>query len=675
MKKSIIISFFAIFTGMGFTSCLDTESNRFVDWDRELTPQDSVYHMLGILNNLKEIGARYVLLGEVRADLVRATPYAPVDVQQLHTMDISNTNNYTSKREYYRIINQCNYVIEKGQALPRERAAAITIRAWTYLQLVLNYGKTKYYGNFISSEEEANGNFPEYDLNALIDEMIPQLEAVKNVQLPTYGEVGGITLSTQMLNPKFVLGDYYLWAGSNDSKNYERAAELFYELMMNDGMNTSHLSNAPYSATVPNSDYSNISMDKQFLRWMTPTYSGYTYNWGRMLNREPISYINYPNPDSTSVRCDIDTLCGYPTYEEKAIAIKPSSVASTVFSTTNYAYVDATSEMDYISEANSFLRYVFPLEANYDKPGDLRSILTLAPASDVAVQYGPGGLSSVSPDTVISKYSARFGENRKAITLQRVAMIYLRYAEAVNRAGKPNLAMIALKYGLGVDNIDMYMPSTEKPGLRPAYNDNGERIEGAAQYQLRGLNTRSNQTTTPIYENLSIERVNHYKGKVPMSKLPDGSLYINEESDTIYYCFNDSTESYYDFSRNKLYFNYNYGLHTRGAGCAPADTTYRMPYEVHPMPSYGSSDPAVLKLQQEYMENVICNEYVLELAFEGGRFYDLMRFSRYQGSPAFLARYVSRKPGAKSFTILSTPSARGWDSDSWYLPVKAGEKQ
>lgn len=666
MKKSIIISFFAVLTAVGFTSCLDTENDRVVDWDRDLTPQDSVYHLLGILNNIKEIGARYMLLGEVRGDLMSATQYAPTDVQELHAMNISNTNSYTSKREYYQIINQCNYLIEKGQAIPLERAAAITIRAWTYLQLVLNYGTTKYYENFIATDADANAEYPEYDIDALAEIIIPQLEAIKDLPRPDYKDVGGVNLRTQMFEAKFVLGDYYLWAGTNNPAYYEQAAQLYYDLIYNVGGSSSHLSSAPYTTSGGDPWYA----DQQNIRWASSMYTDINQLtfWSRTNSREAYTYINYPNPDSTSVRSNIDTLCGYPYYRVEDIGIKPSSVASTNFTTTSYAFIDREKEAEYIN--SSFVSYVQPIEADYGHPGDLRQLRTMMPASYLTLNYG-GGIA-ISPDSAVYKYSYAQGSNRKDISVYRVATMYLRYAEAVNRAGKPNLAMIALKYGLNPANIRMYMPFNEKPDA-PSH---GHPVEGVGYYRLSGWNKKTSQAAWTVLTYFHKDYIYENEGKLLLSYDPVRGLYENENSDTIYYCFNDTAQSYYDFSTNLSYFQYNMGLHSRGSGCAAADTTFKMPYDVHPMPRYGYTDVTVLEKQQAYMDSIICREYALETAFEGGRFYDLMRFSRYQGSPKFLADRVSKKPGVSNPALLYEPSQPGrWDSKSWYLPLKASEKQ
>ena len=55
----------------------------------------------------------------------------------------------------------------------------------------------------------------------------------------------------------------------------------------------------------------------------------------------------------------------------------------------------------------------------------------------------------------------------------RAGLLYLRYAEAVNRLGKPNLAMAALKYGLNKVTLTnkKYVPEIETGAAIPPYMD------------------------------------------------------------------------------------------------------------------------------------------------------------------------------------------------------------
>ena len=69
------------------------------------------------------------------------------------------------------------------------------------------------------------------------------------------------------------------------------------------------------------------------------------------------------------------------------------------------------------------------------------------------------------------------------------------------------------------------------------------------------------------------------------------------------------------------------------------------------------------------MEDLLCDEYALELAFEGTRWYDLMRLARHKNSAAlygadfggrWLARKLQYKNPVKDLTI----------PENWYLPFK-----
>lgn len=102
------------------------------------------------------------------------------------------------------------------------------------------------------------------------------------------------------------------------------------------------------------------------------------------------------------------------------------------------------------------------------------------------------------------------------------------------------------------------------------------------------------------------------------------------------------------------------GIHDNGSGRTECDTLYVLPAPETELASY--EDSVVWMIPQ--VEQMICDEMALETAFEGRRFYDLMRISMHRNDPAFLAEPISKRDGVKNEEVYS----RMLDMNNWYLP-------
>ena len=109
--------------------------------------------------------------------------------------------------------------------------------------------------------------------------------------------------------------------------------------------------------------------------------------------------------------------------------------------------------------------------ANVVTEGDLRG--------DLGSYYGPVASSvyetqyqgmNINFNNEIIKYNYLTTKTSKAVIVYRRGLLYLRYAEAVNRAGKPNLAFAVLKNGMSPETmaVDSIVPKAEK---YISYND------------------------------------------------------------------------------------------------------------------------------------------------------------------------------------------------------------
>ena len=128
----------------------ESDQVTYADKEHLTSDADTLWSVAGIINKMQVIADRTILLGEMRGDLVDITSNSSADLRELAFFNISRGNRYNVVRDYYAIINNCNYYIAKADTALRnnrnervfmkEYAAVKAFRAWTYLQLVINYG-------------------------------------------------------------------------------------------------------------------------------------------------------------------------------------------------------------------------------------------------------------------------------------------------------------------------------------------------------------------------------------------------------------------------------------------------------------------------------------------------------------------------------------------------------
>ncbi len=469
MKHISKILIFFLFSAIIFTSCdglLDVNSDRIVTQDEYQmnSANDTLYSMFGIMSKVQKLADSYVLLGELRGDLMDVSESSNLNLKEISNFEISANNKYANNiKDYYAVINNCNYVIHNidtsvvrggKKVMYREYTAAKAIRAWTYMQIALNFQKAKYYEQPILSLEDAQQTYPEYTLEELAPRLIEDLLPWRDVEWSYF--------EGYCFPVRFVLGDLYLWTGQ-----YENAANEYRDLIFKKRFlvysslsNTREVTNNAFTGIYKSRGWDNI-------------FENYA---------ELITAITASN--QYGHQFDLDSLV----WNRKII---PSTVS--------------------INNWDSAMYYH---SSTLDTLGDLRKIGSVV--SNVKL-YSSNTVTSystiVTPKTenYIYKYilmnpASKDNKSSKQIMVYREALLYLRYAEAVNRLGKPNLAMAVLKNGLNRVTLAnrKIIPASEIGNALPNYmNFTDNRFDNNVGIRMRGCGNVNNDTTYYVIPKLA----------------------------------------------------------------------------------------------------------------------------------------------------------------------------
>lgn len=563
---------------VSFTACeVDTTTVMFEEDHDFSQPNDTVFSMLGILTKVQNVAERGVLLGEIRGDLVKPDPFYENSDKALFALsrfeNLEDTT-YNCYRDYYAIINNCNFYLDRADAemerrgekvFLKEYAAVSSYRAWAYLQLALLYGKVPFYTKPLLSysdiEQVMNDPSNRKGLGEICSYFIQDLKSYVDVPFPDYKDFTYNTDKTVnseefFLPVRLLLGDLYLWRGSEtgSQSDYSMAAQEYRDYLMTDATYLSPRTGVVYKTA----DLGNQTISDGWSSIFSGGNSG-----------ERISLIPFACADEFG---KAGTLWESFRYFTGSDALK--SLVSDAY----YCYVMYTEEDDlsgtYLSRFTGLVEdtqyYGTP-----EKP-DYYSYITVSGIP----QYFMGDLRFIrymdsDGDLNVGKYSQSWPH----VSTYRVGTVYLRLAEAINRSGFPLTAFHILKYGLSRGNLIKYDANGEFQRLRS-----------------------SGYTFYEMYDNMS-----------------------------------------------------NIGIHARGCGNAEMDTLH------YSLPAMASREDSIKRV-----EDMICDEMALETAYEGNRFYDLMRFAFRRGED-YLASRVARRsnpdmPDQALYNKLK-------DRNNWYLPM------
>ena len=459
--KAMVLLCLTLMTAGVMSSCSDffeQDSNRIIyaDDSHLNNPSDTLYSMVGILTKLQALADRTILLGEMRGDPVAINEHTAADLRNLALVEIDADNMYNNPSDYYAVINNCNYYIANADTAKKnnrnekiflkEYAAAKSIRAWTYLQLALNYGEVPFVTTPILTKEQAERDYPKMRLTEICDWLIADIAPLADVEVPGYGEIRGLNSHLLFFPIYIVLGDLNLWAG-----HYKEAAINYYNyISKRNGTNSAYPTGSTYATFWPDGT-SNFNK-----------YTGIYVNY-RLLYRderydnssELITLIPGDSIPSEGNYSQLRNLFNSTVDNNALFSIEVSKAMEELSSSQTCTYIQK-------NEEGKVTYGVVPQGIDGLKNGDLRLYNTLERYDNTIVNGERKDYQNVL------KYYSR------NIHIYRRQMIYLRLAEAMNNAGYPHFAYYVLASGVNnkliQDSIMKYYPTAQDTAFLRRFN-------------------------------------------------------------------------------------------------------------------------------------------------------------------------------------------------------------
>lgn len=242
----------ALFCSAIFVSC-----NKTLDKNPETSLVSSqVYRnvfdadaaVIGVYGKLMGLAKQYVILNELRADLMQATDNADADLRAVNTHSTTETNTYTNPKDFYSLINQCNDVLKNFDIMLKDNKFKLAeyqqrysdigcIRSWLYLQLGIHFGNLPYVTHPLENIDDVRdqAKYPILNFNQLLDSLLTFTTALP-YQLPyptgtsLVTTVDGVFTARFFIEKNGLLGDLNLWKG-----NYTAAATYYRALIEGSG--------------------------------------------------------------------------------------------------------------------------------------------------------------------------------------------------------------------------------------------------------------------------------------------------------------------------------------------------------------------------------------------------------------------------------------------------------
>lgn len=653
--------------GAAVTSCsdmLEADSSRQL-FDPALDQKtDSVFYAYGIMEAMQQLADQYYFQNEMRGDLVKPTDKASTHLRNLASFSADATNKYDSVYLYYKVINNCNYYLAHRDTtlatgarnvVCNEYAAVASFRAWAYLQLARQYGAVPYITEPVTTIGQINANTTMTNYQTILAGEAQMLETLKarytedQLAVPTFGQtsrsVGYLNWGDQekFINPRkcfiplnVVLGDIYLELGQ-----YEQAATCYYQYLRYEGLSGGNIS-VNYNESMSNAYSSYSPIFKNFQYWPadynasknSTLYNGqpiwlssflHTASPGDVISYIPMA-VNYTMGKTT----DIPATFGYNYYGTESRSAISSNVNFSFFSCPKTEDIQVVPSPAYCDSARRAQYYYYTEQVKVSPFNWIVRNEPLGDARAMIVSQGAGADSS---------YVYTYKPSTAYVLLYRNATVWLHLAEAINRMGYPDAAFAVLKNGLHSElpnyrYLEVYLK--DQAG-NDSIDENGNKVLDMTQSHIDDKYYLTPESYTLLTE------------KLPFLAQANSEIFKNGANKSFVGIHFHGAGAVED-----LYSTYRYST-VLNAKIADISKKFGLALNTYTKDDYINA-----------MEDLLCDEYAMEFAFEGTRFSDLRRLALHKNQAGtyggnFGDRWLSR---------MLQNNAAGITTQNCYLPYK-----
>lgn len=664
-KSILYILLFALGLSVSFSSCEDMLT---VESDRNVykTGQDTLYSYWGIMKSMQNIAERYVILGETRGDLIAPSSYVSDSINDIAMFKnpADKSCRYLNVKDYYSIINNCNcylawadtsrVVMNNQKMMLKEYAQISAIRAWVYMQLVSTYGTVPFYTEPLTSLafvddfdfSQAANRISHADI---ADKLVGQLLPMIDVPYPSYGiyELGMRAISTKIcyFPLRVVIADLYLM-----QNKYEEAAQFYYDYIKDT------------EATFPTSYNGGVSIftmngEKEY--FYSPSHGIFSETSTNRTSETVTVIPTATNPRYGQTATGICELYGFDItsfmsdssgeYNNENESDKKDSGSSggvNISTTWNYKkQLDPSQAFFSLGNSNMYCLWDNQTQRIDEYiPGDARLGYTekMLNSDDVEVNF---------------IYKCQSSNYMRFPVIYRKALIWLRFAEAINRAGFPSYAYAILKDGL-CDEYIPELPYTVTKKVPVLDEETGEPVM---------VPVLDEETREPVVDEETGEPLEQ-----PLIDEIEEEMYDSIDA-ICYYIPREErvaaeTKPYLDFSSPIFTLGTtaqptNIGIHRRGGGEMKQRRNPLYDYDLQvqlkqmgkDLPTFDEEGNRIAPTKEEYIsivEELIVDELALETGFEGNRFPDLLRFANHKDLAGENgAEWLADKIGYRNFKL------------------------